>query len=186
MEWLLLAGVAFVLARRFFGGRSMDGTRSRLSDPPPPPRDSPTRTSYTLKPLDGDNGSGYVVVRKQDRQHLGWRTLPASEGIRAFNVVGEQYRLKQIQGHRFNPAERVRLVPEPENEHDADAVAVWSWDGRAMAGYVPRDEARTYKQIASSGDPYDAIVMWETSEGRRRVQLRVLVAESGAAIDLST
>jgi HIRAN domain len=99
--------------------------------------------------------------------------------IRVIKVAGVSYRLDALQDDAFAPGRRLALVPEPDNEHDSNAIGVWDAERRAQAGYVPADIAR-----GLDADDWQAVSLWEFSEGGRRGGLRVLLAPRDAWIGL--
>jgi hypothetical protein len=99
--------------------------------------------------------------------------------IRVIKVAGVSYRLDALQQDSFAPGSRLALVPEPANEHDPNAIGVWDAERQIQAGYVPADVAR---ELAA--DDWQAVSLWEFSEGGRRGGLRVLLAPRDAWIGL--
>jgi HIRAN domain-containing protein len=99
--------------------------------------------------------------------------------IRVIRVAGVSYRLDALQQDSFAPGSRLALVHEPDNEHDPNAIGVWDADQRIQAGYVPADIARELDAGA-----WQAVSLWEFSEGGRRGGLRVLLAPRDAWIGL--
>jgi hypothetical protein len=97
--------------------------------------------------------------------------------IRVVPVAGVSYRIEALQDEAFAPGRRLALVAEPENEHDPNAIGIWDEERRFQAGYVPADVARALR-----ADEWQAISLWEFSEGGRRGGLRVLLAPAGAWI----
>ncbi len=131
--------------------------------------------------FDEEDGGGLVLRRCEDERKLNWHSLPTSEGFDSFNVVGEKYRLDQIQSASFSPGAPVRLIPEPDNPHDPNAVAVWNEDRTRMAGYVPREDAVRIGEKWRTGR-YRAIVMWETWKNNGRVGIRLLLIRDDARL----
>lgn len=156
--------------------------------PPLPARPRPEAPEYRLTEVETNSGSGYVVIRERVNQRLQWQSLPKSEGIWAFNVAGTSHRPRKMLNDRgFNPGRRLRLIPEPENEYDPRAVAVWNGAGTVMAGYVPKDLTGKVHQLLESGLPFTAMSMWVSLGNSERGRgVRVLIAENGAPIALST
>jgi hypothetical protein len=99
--------------------------------------------------------------------------------IRVIKVAGVSYRLEALQDDSFAPGSRLLLVPEPGNEHDPHAIGVWDAERRTQAGYVPADIARELE-----AEDWQAVSLWEFSEGGKRGGLRVLLAPRDAWIGL--
>jgi len=99
--------------------------------------------------------------------------------IRVIKVAGVSYRLDALQQDSFAPGSRLALVREPDNEHDPNAIGVWDAERRTQAGYVPAEVARDL-----DADQWQAVSLWEFSEGGRRGGLRVLLAPRDAWIGL--
>jgi HIRAN domain-containing protein len=78
----------------------------------------------------------------------------------------------------FAPGQPVALAPEPENKYDANAIAVRSADGRVLAGYLPRADAKACKSFAFRHQcSFAAVVIWEFRKvgSKGRDGLRLLV-----------
>ncbi|MBI4520049.1 MAG: hypothetical protein HY701_04380 [Gemmatimonadetes bacterium] len=144
-----------------------------------------SRAAFYLEPFQSDSGRGFVVCRSQDDQRLNWRTLPRSEGIESMLVVGEQYRIENLQDPSFAAGEPLALVPEPGNHHDPNAVAVWNADRTLQAGYVPREAAPAISERLLRGDPIRCICLWESLENERRTGIRLLLCSADAVITLA-
>lgn len=99
--------------------------------------------------------------------------------IRVIKVAGVSYRLDALQDDSFAPGSRLLLVPEPGNEHDPRAIGVWDAEQRTQAGYVPAEIARELE-----AEDWQAVSLWEFSEGGKRGGLRVLLAPRDAWIGL--
>ena len=134
------------------------------------------RSSFELveRPQEDGNGGGFVVRRCSDGQLLSWTTLPKKQGIESINVVGEAYRLDHVQNPAFRPGSSVLLIPEPTNPIDSNALAVWSSDRAFQAGYIPKEDAVRIRRKLDRW-PHDVFVLWETRDGHRRVNIRLLL-----------
>lgn len=140
-------------------------------------------TAYVIRPHSTEDGRGYYVERVEDSQRLRWRTLPIRDGLYSVSVVGERYRLAELQDRSFEAGCELSLKPEPDNPYDPDAVSVWNAARTLQAGYIPRDEAPRVGQLILDWNP-TAYSIWETFDERsRRVALRVLLVAAVADVE---
>lgn len=148
--------------------------------------DSPFQ--YRLEHWDArkERGRGYLVVRNADGQTLSWHTLPRSHGLESISVVGEKYkgRLEALQDRAFSPGRPLQLVREPKNPYDPNAVAVFDAGSTLHVGYLPKGDAARITKELDAGKDLRCYAMWETLEGRRRVQLRVLLLGENASVEI--
>ncbi len=136
--------------------------------------------AYVIRPHSTEEGRGFYVERADDSQRLQWRTLPIRDGLYSVNVVGERFRLGELQDPSFGAGWELSLRPEPDNPYDPDAVSVWNAARTLQAGYIPRDEAARVGQLILDWEP-TAYAIWETFDERnRRVGIRVLMVAAAA------
>lgn len=142
--------------------------------------------AYLIRPHSTEEGRGFYIERVEDSQRLQWRTLRIREGLYSVNVVGERYRLGELQDQSFAAGCELSLKPEPDNPYDPDAVSVWNAKRTLQAGYIPRDEAARVGQLILDWNP-SAYAIWETfDERRRRVGIRVLLVAGDADVEWQT
>ncbi|HEV7461461.1 MAG TPA: HIRAN domain-containing protein [Solirubrobacteraceae bacterium] len=137
----------------------------------------------------GDDGSawwagGYQLVDSSTGRFLA-RDAPELDriGVLVTRVAGAGFKHEALQGDQFSPGRPLRLRPDPDNEHDPDAVGVWDAEGRAQAGWIPRQLAPRVAGSFRAGQPLGALVLREfRRESRRgeRVNLSILVAPVGS------
>jgi hypothetical protein len=140
----------------------------------------PSLYKYELVAFADPDKSGYglVVRRIEDGQKLEWRTLPKSEGLRAFNLSTKNYP-KTLQDKAFVPGRAVQLRPEPTNEYDSNAIAVYDGSGKSQVGYLYREDAAALTK-AMKKKRFVGMSMWVGSNEGQRTSLRVLVVEEKA------
>ena len=137
---------------------------------------------YALERSEFENGRGFVVVRLADGQRLRWESLPRGEGIESVNVVGERYRLDNLQESCFEAGNEILLEREPTNSYDPNAIAVWNAARTLQAGYIPRDEAKRLAKKLDKGMRFRVLTIWETFEANHRTGIRLLLLGEEARV----
>jgi hypothetical protein len=111
----------------------------------------------------GDDGSawwagGYQLVDGSTGRFLARETPELDRiGVIVTRVAGAGFKHEALQGDQFSPGRPLRLRPDPDNEHDPDAVGVWDAEGRAQAGWIPRQLA---PRVAGSFGPASRSGRW--------------------------
>lgn len=157
--------------RKLFGSSSPPKPNPTPSAAPPKPA-----YDYILEESRFENGRGLVVVRATDGQRLAWQSLPRRDGLESINVVGEQHYLAALQNKAFAYGNAILLKPEPDNPYDPNAIAVYDADGKHKVGYIPKEDAPRLLNKMKRGR-FACIAMWETWEGKKRIQLRLLLID---------
>lgn len=125
------------------------------------------------------DGRGFVL--RYGERSISWGDPRLAEaGVDVVKVAGTSYRLDELQDAGFAPGSLLLLRPEPENPHDPNAVGIWDAEGRAQAGFVPRDRAEALTRRLGSAQ-LEAFALWEWRDAEgRRCGLRILVAPAEA------
>lgn len=134
------------------------------------------------RPYDEEHGQGYVVLRVSDQKRLSWQTLPRDDGLRSLPLVGERYRLENLQDRRCAPPSMLELRPEPNNEFSPHAIGVAIPGESDILGYLPDEEAKILKAQMDAGKTFECVSMWERWEHGRKVAVRVLIYEPHASV----
>lgn len=103
------------------------------------------------------------------RSRTSWRY-----GLHSFALRGVSYHEAAVKAGRFTPGSPVRLVREPDNPHDSNAVAVYAENGRKVAGYVPKGQAKRIAALLDAGTDLVAISVRGSGAGSESVAPHVL------------
>lgn len=139
------------------------------------------RSDWQTETESGTTLDGRGFVLRHGERSISWGDPRLAEaGVDVVKVAGTSYRLDELQDAGFAPGSPVLLRPEPENPHDPNAVGVWDAEGRAQAGFVPRDQAEALRSRLASAR-LEAFVLWEWRDAEgRRCGLRIFVAPGEA------
>lgn len=98
-------------------------------------------------------------------------------GLHSFLLRGSGHYGAAAKAGRFTPGAEVQLVREPDNPHDPNAIAVYAERARAIAGYVPKGQAKRLAVLMDAGTPLVGISTRGAGAGREGVVPQILVCE---------
>lgn len=145
---------------------------------------SKTEYRYFLRTNQDYGGRGFIIVNSDGEKISSSKVSIKKDGMKITRVAGCFYRLKPLQRPQFNPGMFLKLIAEPENPHDSSAVAVFDERGKNHVGYLPKSIAPYFSKRILSGEQFRCLSMWESIEGGKRSDLKVLVFTPDADIKM--